>query len=161
MPSPARRRARRPPRPARGSTAPMASSAHTASGEMVRAGLHALQERDAAVERWLREAVLPAWDAMRGDPGRAALLGEVILAPEAWADLVRLADAGPITAWCRSLAGLPEHGTPRDELRPGLRLARFDGLRVVAFHTGAGPVTVIRILDTERERTATSDKDEP
>jgi antitoxin ParD1/3/4 len=30
-----------------------------------------LQERDAAVERWLREEVVPVYDAMKADPNRA------------------------------------------------------------------------------------------
>ena len=38
---------------------------------MVRAGLRALRERDAAVERWLHAEVAPVYDAMHADPGRA------------------------------------------------------------------------------------------
>ena len=33
--------------------------------------VHALQERDAAVEKWLREQVVGVYDAMQADPGRA------------------------------------------------------------------------------------------
>jgi hypothetical protein len=35
-----------------------------------RAGLRALQERDAAVERWLNEEVGPTYDAMKANPKR-------------------------------------------------------------------------------------------
>ena len=49
----------------------VASGAYATVSEVVRAGLRALQERDAAVERWLREEVAPAHDAMQADPGRA------------------------------------------------------------------------------------------
>lgn len=43
----------------------MVDSGPYASGsEVVRAGLRALQERDAAVERWLREDVAAACDAV-------------------------------------------------------------------------------------------------
>jgi antitoxin ParD1/3/4 len=43
---------------------------YASASEVVRAGLRALQERDAAVERWLREEVAPAYDAMQAEPGR-------------------------------------------------------------------------------------------
>jgi antitoxin ParD1/3/4 len=36
----------------------------------VRAGLEALRDRDASMERWLIEAVAPAHDAMAADPSR-------------------------------------------------------------------------------------------
>jgi antitoxin ParD1/3/4 len=49
----------------------VASGAYTSTSEVVRAGLRALQERDAAIERWLREEVVPAYDAMAVDPERA------------------------------------------------------------------------------------------
>jgi antitoxin ParD1/3/4 len=40
------------------------------ASEVVRAGLRALQERDAVVERWLREEVIPVHDAMQANPER-------------------------------------------------------------------------------------------
>lgn len=55
----------------------IASGAYASASEVVRAGLRALQERDAAVERWLREDVAPTYDAMQADPGRALSLEEV------------------------------------------------------------------------------------
>jgi antitoxin ParD1/3/4 len=47
------------------------SGAYASGSEVVRAGLRALQERDAAVEKWLREEVVPVHDAMKADPSRA------------------------------------------------------------------------------------------
>jgi antitoxin ParD1/3/4 len=44
---------------------------YASASEVVRAGLRALQEREAAVERWLREDVIPVYDAMQVDPSRA------------------------------------------------------------------------------------------
>ena len=49
----------------------VASGAYASASEVVRAGLRALQDRDAAVERWLREDVAPVYDAMKADPTRA------------------------------------------------------------------------------------------
>ncbi len=49
----------------------VASGAYASGSEVVRAGLRALQERDAAVERWLREDVAPVYDAIKARPARA------------------------------------------------------------------------------------------
>ncbi len=58
--------------------AQVASGAFASASEVVRAGLRALQERDAAVERWLRDEVAPTYDAMKADPTRA-LSGDEVL----------------------------------------------------------------------------------
>lgn len=55
----------------------VASGAYASGSEVVRAGLRALQERDAAVDRWLREEVAPVHDAMQADPGRARSLEDI------------------------------------------------------------------------------------
>ena len=44
------------------------TGAYATSSEVIRSGLRALQERDAAIERWLREEVVPVAAAMRADP---------------------------------------------------------------------------------------------
>lgn len=49
----------------------VASGTYATSSEVIRAGLRALQERDSAVERWLRDEVVPVAIASRADPGRA------------------------------------------------------------------------------------------
>ncbi|HXP95307.1 MAG TPA: type II toxin-antitoxin system ParD family antitoxin [Telmatospirillum sp.] len=49
----------------------VATGTYATSSEVIRAGLRALQERDAAVERWLREEVVPVAAAMQADPDRA------------------------------------------------------------------------------------------
>ncbi|MDX8451122.1 type II toxin-antitoxin system ParD family antitoxin [Mesorhizobium captivum] len=46
------------------------SGAYATSSEVIRAGLRALQERDAAVERWLREEVALTFDAWKANPGK-------------------------------------------------------------------------------------------
>jgi antitoxin ParD1/3/4 len=51
--------------------AQVASGAFASGSEVVRAGLRALQERDAMVERWLREEVAAVYDVMKANPTRA------------------------------------------------------------------------------------------
>ncbi|MGA8197872.1 MAG: type II toxin-antitoxin system ParD family antitoxin [Acetobacteraceae bacterium] len=56
------------------------TGAYASASEVVRAGLRALQERDAAIERWLHEEVVPVYDAMQADPGRGIPANEVAAA---------------------------------------------------------------------------------
>lgn len=50
--------------------AKVAEGIYASASEVVRAGLRALRERDEAIERWLREDVAPAYDAMAADSSR-------------------------------------------------------------------------------------------
>jgi antitoxin ParD1/3/4 len=49
--------------------AKVSSGSYATGSEVIRAGLRALQERDAAFERWLREEAAQAYDAVKADPG--------------------------------------------------------------------------------------------
>jgi putative addiction module CopG family antidote len=49
----------------------VASGEYATESEVIRDGLRALQARDRAVEHWLREQVVPAYDALKADHSRA------------------------------------------------------------------------------------------
>ena len=51
--------------------AKVSSGEYASESEVIRDGLRALQARDRAVEHWLRDQALPAYDAMKSDPSRA------------------------------------------------------------------------------------------
>ncbi len=66
-----------PPRHAAHIDSLVESGSHASASDLVRAGLGALQGRDSAVERWLREEVAPAPDAMKADPAPPLSVAEV------------------------------------------------------------------------------------
>lgn len=51
-----------------------------------------------------------------------------------------------IRAFCEGLEPFPERGTPRDDIRPGLRLAHFERRVVVAFTVTPELVRIGRIF---------------
>lgn len=61
----------------------VAAGGYASASEVVRAGLRALQERNAAVERWLRVEVAPVYDVMQADPARALSADQVGVALQA------------------------------------------------------------------------------
>jgi toxin ParE1/3/4 len=84
----------------------------------------------------------------------------VVLSPEARQDLRELYDyinenAGAgralaylerIEIYCRGFAVLPERGTRRDDIRPGLRIVGFERRATIAFHLADDTVVIDRIL---------------
>jgi antitoxin ParD1/3/4 len=56
----------------------VASGSYASGSEVIRAGLRALQERDAAFERWLSEEAVPAYD--RWAAGEATFSAEDVFA---------------------------------------------------------------------------------
>ena len=57
--------------------AKVASGEYASESEVIRVGLRALIARDRAVERWLREKVGPAYDALKADPSRAVSAAQI------------------------------------------------------------------------------------
>lgn len=55
----------------------VAWGSYASASEVIRAGLRALQERNAAAECWLREEVAPVYGAMETDPARALSADQV------------------------------------------------------------------------------------
>jgi antitoxin ParD1/3/4 len=49
----------------------VASGEYASESEVIRDGLRVLIARDRVVERWLRDKVGPAYDALKSDPARA------------------------------------------------------------------------------------------
>ncbi len=54
------------------------SGAYASVSEVVRDGMHALMERDAAVERWLREEVLAGHAEYMADPARGVQADQIL-----------------------------------------------------------------------------------
>jgi antitoxin ParD1/3/4 len=61
----------------------IASGAYASASEVVRAGLEALRQREAEIDRWLQDEVVPVYDAMQRDPDRAVSARDVTAALDA------------------------------------------------------------------------------
>jgi len=55
----------------------VSSGEYASESEVIRDGLRALLARDRAVEDWLRQEVVPAYDRMKADPSRGRSAAEV------------------------------------------------------------------------------------
>jgi antitoxin ParD1/3/4 len=56
--------------------AKVASGEYASESEVIREGLRALQERNRAVEHWLRNEVVPAFQALKADPSRGTSIDQ-------------------------------------------------------------------------------------
>lgn len=55
----------------------VASGEYATESEVIRDGLRVLLARDRAVDKWLLEQVVPAYDALKADPSRAVSVDSV------------------------------------------------------------------------------------
>jgi antitoxin ParD1/3/4 len=55
----------------------VASGDYASESEVIREGLRALQARDRALESWLRNDVVAAYDAVNTDPSRARSMQDI------------------------------------------------------------------------------------
>ncbi len=55
----------------------VAGGEYATESEVIRDGLRVLMARDRAVESWLAQEVVPAYDALKADPGRAIPIDQV------------------------------------------------------------------------------------
>ncbi|WP_108646639.1 ribbon-helix-helix domain-containing protein [Polynucleobacter rarus] len=55
----------------------VASGEYASESEVLRDGMRALMARDKAIDSWLFQTVVPAYDALKEDPSRALLLDQV------------------------------------------------------------------------------------
>ncbi len=55
----------------------VSSGEYASESEVIREGLRALQAREKAMEKWLRDEVAPAYDAMKADPKRGRSAAQV------------------------------------------------------------------------------------
>jgi len=53
------------------------SGEYASESEVIRGGLRALQVHERALDRWLRDQVAPAYDAMKANPSRAVSAAKV------------------------------------------------------------------------------------
>ena len=55
----------------------VSSGEYASESEVIRDGLRALLARDKAMENWLRQEAVPAYDAMKADPSRGRSVADV------------------------------------------------------------------------------------
>ncbi len=55
----------------------VASGEYASESEVLRDGMRALMARDKAIDSWLLQTVVPAYDALKEDPSRALTLDQV------------------------------------------------------------------------------------
>jgi antitoxin ParD1/3/4 len=57
--------------------AKVATGEYATESEVIRDGLRVQMARDRAVESWLLEEVVPAYDALKADPSRAVTVNQI------------------------------------------------------------------------------------
>ena len=64
----------------------VASGVYASESEVIREGIRALQEREAAIEKWLREEVAPTYERYKADPSTTSDVDDVTARLDAFMD---------------------------------------------------------------------------
>ena len=142
----------------------VAEGRFASANDVLEAGLEALRDHDEAIERWLREDVVPVARELDENPS-LGLSRRIILSPSALDDLDAIKryvadDAGNNAAArlvsslldaCERLADFPERGTNRSDLYPGLRVLGHRRMATFAFRIDDTQVKIIRVLYRGRD----------
>ncbi len=64
----------------------VASGVYASESEVIREGIRALQEREAAIEKWLREEVAPTYERYKADPSATSDVDDVTARLDAFMD---------------------------------------------------------------------------
>jgi toxin ParE1/3/4 len=129
--------------------AKVTSGEYASESEVIRDGLRVLMARDRAVDLWLKKQV----------EEQLAELYRYI--EENATSTVALNYTSAVVEYCEGLATFPMRGTPRDDVRPGLRTTAYKRRTEIAYTVDEGRVSIIGVFHGGRDYETALQTDEP